>query len=202
MYVSSHSGDIILSDVRPLKLEPDTLRCINVFLDDFLHNVLSLAGSFSTGRLRASLLGLLPTSLGKKALVEAEVEIRAYWERMAPTGIMPLLRNKCEAYSTLNEVDEDPVAEASINRRYNGQAPPPLPLLLAPAALYLTEILEHVLENVSRVTRDSSRNSATTSDLFTALREDALVYGYFKTTKAFEGSQWPPVTPKQDILMD
>ncbi|KAH6914802.1 hypothetical protein BKA70DRAFT_1257090 [Coprinopsis sp. MPI-PUGE-AT-0042] len=205
-YISSHSADVILSDVRPFKLKSDALRCINVFLDDFLHNVLSSAGSLMTDRLRASLLGLLPTSLGKEALLEAEVELRAYWERMTPAGIMPvleddsttfhlpwafeLLRNKCEAYSTLNEADEDPVAEARINEKYNGQASPPQPLLLAPAALYLTAILEavceHVLTNVSRVAaRDSSRTSATTSDLFTALCEDASVYGYFRTTKVY-----------------
>jgi len=29
---------------------------------------------------------LLPTSLGKEALLEAEVELRAYWERTAAKG--------------------------------------------------------------------------------------------------------------------
>ena len=43
--------------------------------------MLSVSGSLATDKLRASLLGLLPTNLGKEALLEAEVELRAYWER-------------------------------------------------------------------------------------------------------------------------
>ena len=42
----------------------------------------------------------------------------------------------------------------------------------------------HVLSNVGRVAaRDSSRTTATVNDLFTALCEDASMYGYFRTMK-------------------
>ena len=37
-----------------------------------------------SGSLRASLLSLLPTNLGKEVLLEVEVEIRAYWKRTEP----------------------------------------------------------------------------------------------------------------------
>ncbi|KAG2013255.1 hypothetical protein CC2G_010186 [Coprinopsis cinerea AmutBmut pab1-1] len=217
-YISSHSADVILSDIRPFKLKPDALRCINALLDEFLHNVLHASGSLSTDRLRAALLGLLPTSLGKEALLEAEVELRAYWERTAPAGIIPpleddtatfhlpwayeLLRNKCEAYSTLNEADEDPLAETRINDKFSRSgASPPKVLLVAPAALYLTAILEavceHILSNVGRVAaRDSSRTSATTNDLFTALCEDASVYGYFRTMKVYDQIEQLTKAPK------
>lgn len=80
-YISAHSADVILSDIRPIKLKADALRAINDLLDEFLSNILSTACSLATDKLRASLLGLLPTSLGKEALLEAEVELRAYWER-------------------------------------------------------------------------------------------------------------------------
>ena len=80
-YISSHSADVILSDIRPTKLKPDALRAINILLDEFLYKMLSVSGSLETDKLRASLLGLLPTNLGKEALLEAEVELRAYWER-------------------------------------------------------------------------------------------------------------------------
>ncbi|TFK25917.1 hypothetical protein FA15DRAFT_667903 [Coprinopsis marcescibilis] len=217
-YISSHSADVILSEIRSFKLKPDALRCINVLLDEFLYNVLRSSGSLATDRLRASLLGLLPTSLGKEALLEAEVELRAYWERTAPAGIIPsadddsdtfhlplafqLLRNKCEAYSTLNEADEDPLAEAQINEKFGRPGGPPLKaVLVAPAALYLTAILEaiceHVLSNVSRVaTRDSSRASATVNDLFTALCEDASVYDYFRSTKVYSQIEQLSKAPK------
>jgi len=56
-----------------------------------------------------------------------------------------LLRLKCEAYSTLNETDEDPGAERRINDRMgSGGGMVPKPALMAPAALYLTAILEYV----------------------------------------------------------
>lgn len=83
-YISSHSADVILSDIRPTKLRPDALRAINILLDEFLYKMLSVSGSLATDKLRASLLGLLPTNLGKEALLEAEVELRAYWERTEP----------------------------------------------------------------------------------------------------------------------
>jgi hypothetical protein len=34
-----------------------------------------------TDRIKAGVLKILPTSLGKAALLEAEVELKAYWER-------------------------------------------------------------------------------------------------------------------------
>jgi hypothetical protein len=83
-YISSHSADVILSDIRPTKLKPDALGAINILLDEFLHKMLSVSGSLATDKLRAGLLGLLPTNLGKEALLEAEVELRAYWERTEP----------------------------------------------------------------------------------------------------------------------
>ena len=85
-YISSHSADVILSDIRPTKLKPDALRAINILLDEFLYKILSVSGSLATDKLRASLLGSLPTNLGKEALLEAEVELRAYWERTESRG--------------------------------------------------------------------------------------------------------------------
>jgi hypothetical protein len=83
-YISSQSADVILSDVRAFKLKTDALHAINVLLDEFLYNILNNSGSLSTDKLRVSLLSLLPTSLGKEALLEAEVELRAYWDRTTP----------------------------------------------------------------------------------------------------------------------
>jgi hypothetical protein len=122
------------------------------------------------------LLSLLPTSLGKEALLEAEVELRAYCERTDTKDVVEddirtfhlqwafsvrphfffcirpckslnqqLLRLKCEAYSTLNEEDEDPASEGRINEMFGKVHPhPPRTALLDPAALYLTAILEYV----------------------------------------------------------
>jgi hypothetical protein len=75
---------VILSDIRPIQLKSEALRSINTFLDEFLWNILSTARSLVTDRIKAGVLKILPTSLGKAALLEAEVELKAYWERTAP----------------------------------------------------------------------------------------------------------------------
>lgn len=83
-YLSARSSDVILSDIRPIKLKVEALRSVNAFLDELLWNIISIARSLSTDRLKASLLKTLPTTLGKEALLEAEVELKAYWERTNP----------------------------------------------------------------------------------------------------------------------
>ncbi|KAI0784862.1 hypothetical protein C8Q75DRAFT_373065 [Abortiporus biennis] len=207
-YISSHSADAILSDVRPIKLKLEALRAINVLLDEFLYNILNAAGSVSTNRIKTGLIRILPTSLGKEAVLEAELELKAYWERSSPSSpknttetagefdlqwSFELLRLKCEAYSTMNDTDEDIDAERRLNDRManSGGTFPPKQHLLAPAALYLTAIIEyvceHILSNVSRVAaRDSSRTLAAPHDLFVALCEDETAYGMFKTMKVYE----------------
>lgn len=80
-YLSQVNAERTLSEVRPTKIRTETLICINVFLDELLWLVLSTARSFSTDRLKIGLLKALPTTLGKEALLEAEVELKAYWEK-------------------------------------------------------------------------------------------------------------------------
>lgn len=80
-YISSRSADVILSDVRPTKLSIDALDSINAFLDELLRTILGAARALRTTQLRAGLHKVLPTTLGKEAVLEAELELRAYCER-------------------------------------------------------------------------------------------------------------------------
>ena len=57
---------------------------MNVLLDEFLYKILSAANSLSTDKLKAGLNKILPTTLGKDAVLEAELELKAYWERNTP----------------------------------------------------------------------------------------------------------------------
>jgi hypothetical protein len=105
--------------------------------------------------------------------------------------MIELMRLKCEAYSTLNDSDEDALAENKIQERLQSQGmEPPKSIVVAPAALYLTAILEciceHILSSVGRVaTRDSSKEVAGTHDLFVALCEDDGIYSTFKVSKVY-----------------
>ena len=66
--------------------------------------------------------------------------------------VLQLLRHKCEAYSTMNDTDEDTEVERRLNERMlnAGGTAPPHPSLMAPAALYLTAILECVFSRSRR----------------------------------------------------
>ncbi|KZT70326.1 hypothetical protein DAEQUDRAFT_217603 [Daedalea quercina L-15889] len=204
-YITNRSADVILSDVRPIKLAYEALQVVNVLLDELLYTILNDAQSLATDKLKTSLLKIIPTSLGKEALLEAEVELKSYTERNTSSTSggnggghfslqwsFELLRLRCEAYSTMNDTDEDGVAERRLNERMRGSnVQPPHTSEVAPAALYLTAILEavceHILGNISSVAaRDSSRTVATSQDVFTALCEDDAFYGTFKTLKVYE----------------
>lgn len=86
-YVSARSADEILSTIRPTKIKTDSLRSLNIFLDELLWLVLHSARSLATNRLKAGLLHILPSALGKDAILEAEVELRTYKMR-SPTPVM------------------------------------------------------------------------------------------------------------------
>ncbi|KAI0304149.1 hypothetical protein BC826DRAFT_981762 [Russula brevipes] len=209
MYISAHSAEAILSDFRPLKLQPEALGFLNLLLDDILTNIISSSRSILTDRLKSGLLQTVPTPIGKDAVLEAEMELRAYWQR--PNAVKPspsqasasestfslpsmieLMRLKCEAYSTLNDSDEDAQAENKIQERLRSQGmEPPKSIIVAPAALYLTAVLEciceRILSSVGRVaTRDSSKDSAGTHDLFIGLCEDDAIYPIFKGSSVYE----------------
>ncbi|KAF9238806.1 hypothetical protein BU15DRAFT_75030 [Melanogaster broomeanus] len=188
-YISARSADVILSDIRPTNLSSDALNSVNALLDELLHSVTH--------------------NVGKEAVLEAEMELRAYWERTGAPGagssqvitddasfdlkwVFELLRLNCETYSTLSDTDENAEAEGRLFERMNAEGiTPPKQSLLAPASLYLTAIIEsiceHILSNVGRVVaRDSSRAMANSQDLFIALCEDSSIYGLFKNMKVYE----------------
>ncbi|RDX49682.1 hypothetical protein OH76DRAFT_1418212, partial [Lentinus brumalis] len=88
-YISTRSAEVILSDVRPIKLKPEALHSVNVLLDEVLYSILSVSRSLATEKIKAALLKVLPTSLGKEALLEAEVELKAYWDRTGGRASSP-----------------------------------------------------------------------------------------------------------------
>jgi hypothetical protein len=78
------SSEVILSDIRPIQHKAKALHSINTFLNEFLWNILTTAQSSVTDHMKAGVLEILLTSLGKVASLEAEVELKAYWECTSP----------------------------------------------------------------------------------------------------------------------
>ena len=75
----------------------------------------------------------------------AEVSDPSVYRSQILTRSYKLLRLKCVAYSTLNDTDEDAQAERRLAERMGNGDIGCSPALVAPAALYLTAILECVL---------------------------------------------------------
>ncbi|CAE7220526.1 unnamed protein product [Rhizoctonia solani] len=203
-YVSARSADEILSSIRPTRIKSESLRSLNIFLDELLWLILQAARSLATNRLKAGLLQVMPSAVGKDAVLEAEVELRAYRQRsphlspeepgikhtefpLQPT--FELLRQKCEAYCTLGDLEENVAVESALQEKMLSAGPfAPKAEQVVPAALYLTAILEHICEHVLNnvgqvVARDSSRGTAYSLDVYTALCEDTAIYPLFKTMK-------------------
>ena len=80
-FVNTRSADLILSDVRPTAITSDALRAVNIFLDELLWLTLANARSFETYRLKVGVLKSASTRLGRDAVLEAEIEIRAYRDK-------------------------------------------------------------------------------------------------------------------------
>lgn len=93
LYLSGRSADVVLSEIRPTKLAPDALRSVNVLLDELLWMILSTSRSFATEQLKIGFTKLLPNPLGKEALLEAEVELKAYWDRTRDAPSRPYVDN-------------------------------------------------------------------------------------------------------------
>ncbi|KAG8965434.1 hypothetical protein FRC05_003271 [Tulasnella sp. 425] len=206
-YLGLASAELILSEIRPTKIKPETLLAVNIIVDEILWLILNAARSLATERLnRDGLMKILPTSLGKDALLEAEVELKAYWDRTDPVdrgctiehnsklsefplqAAFELMRAKCEVYSTLGDAEEDIEEEDRLqNQMMLASSGPPRASAVAPAALYITASLEHILTNVAKVVaRDSSRTTAHVQDLYVALCEDDSIYPLFKRMKVKE----------------
>ncbi|CAE6527349.1 unnamed protein product [Rhizoctonia solani] len=206
-YVSARSADEILSSIRPTRIKSESLRSLNIFLDELLWLILHSARSLATNRLKAGLLQIMPSAVGKDAVLEAEVELRAYRQRspsldpeeqgvkQADFPLQPtfeLLRQKCEAYCTLGDLEENVAAESALQEKMLSAGPSAFKVeQVVPAALYLTAILEHICEHVLNnvgqvVARDSSRATAYSMDVYTALCEDTAIYPLFKTMKVHE----------------
>ncbi|EJU06368.1 hypothetical protein DACRYDRAFT_73794 [Dacryopinax primogenitus] len=209
-YLSGHMADVVLSEFRPTRIKPDALRCVNVLLDELLWSIIKSARSVNTDKLKQDgVLRVIPAALGKESVLEAEMELREYWKTSGDSReaykdmrenpaqfpiaqVFDVLRLKCEANSSLGQAEEEDnlAVEKAEQRLYQAREAPPIEAF-APASLYLTAIIEHIcghiMSCVSRVVaRDSSKTSASISDLYAALCEDQSLYNMAKGMNSFQ----------------
>jgi hypothetical protein len=159
-YVCQRAAHAIIAEIGPLRVSSDALQAINVFIDEFLALLVVSASSLDLVRIKTAVIQLLPHSLGKNALVEAEIELKQQidskqhdfttYEKMRSLGndglfpeaqVILLLQQACASYCTLaaDQKDTDSL------RSYNPQAD--ADVTIAPViAIYVTAIVEHIAE--------------------------------------------------------
>ncbi|GAN09473.1 conserved hypothetical protein [Mucor ambiguus] len=159
-YVCQRAAQAIIAEIGPLRVSSDALQAINVFLDEFLALLVITAASLDLVLLKAAVVQLLPYSLGKNALVEAEVELKnriaeseadedeqqnqldlSTYEKMrllnaeSVNQIIPILQAACADFCTL--------AAETYHTQEKHQD------MIAPVVvIYVTAIVEHIAEYV------------------------------------------------------
>ncbi|KAL7316281.1 hypothetical protein PS15m_005398 [Mucor circinelloides] len=161
-YVCQRAAQAIIAEIGPLRVSSDALQAINVFLDEFLAILVITAASLDLVLLKAAVVQLLPYSLGKNALVEAEIELKnriaeseadnnedehqnqldlSTYEKMrllnneSVNQIIPVLQAACADFCTL-------AAETHHAQEKHQD-------MIAPVVVvYVTAIVEHIAEYV------------------------------------------------------
>lgn len=156
--------------------------------------------SLDLSRIKAVVFTLLPSTLGKNAIVEAELEVKTFteteaidyesYERMRMLGTdgqpafpvndaLPLLREKCLEFCTLADREEQ--------RAYMDPAITPTTrqnIAIVPiVAIYVTTVLEHIAEYVLTAIAMTAEHEDTEyiriKQVFLALVDDVQVGGVF-----------------------
>ncbi|PKC00401.1 hypothetical protein RhiirA5_365745, partial [Rhizophagus irregularis] len=69
LYISQRAANAIIADVAPYRISSEALSAINNFLDEFLYFLIDSARSLDLIRIKDAISQVLPTSLGKNAIV-------------------------------------------------------------------------------------------------------------------------------------
>ncbi|KAL0075967.1 hypothetical protein J3Q64DRAFT_1841190 [Phycomyces blakesleeanus] len=189
-YVGHRAAHAIIAEIGPYRVSSDALQAINQFIDELVLQLLSTSLSLDLSRIKLALFSIIPSSLGKNAIVEAELEVKTFtetepidyeaYERMRLLGvdspfpmdrIIPLVRYSCLDYCTLADKDEDE------NEKSNSQ---PKDDIISPIlVIYLTTIIEHVAEylltTIGRMAENQATDNIRVKEVFWALSDDSQV---------------------------
>ncbi|CAG8520940.1 10923_t:CDS:2, partial [Racocetra persica] len=197
LYVSQRAANAIVADVAPYRISAEALISINTFLDEFLYFVIDSARSLDLVKIKQSISQVLPTTLGKNAIQEAELELKTYVEsgnsdstqektiEITPFPLQKVFeqfRAKCQFFSTLGERGIDERDSKMAPNLYANEG-----IHIAPSlAIYLTAVLEyvgeHVLILVAKATEKHGTGVAKMKEVYTALVEDNQIRAVFRRT--------------------
>ncbi|KAK4513670.1 ATP-binding cassette transporter snq2 [Mucor velutinosus] len=161
-YICQRAANAIISEIGPFRVSTDALQAINQFLDEFIVLLLTCSLSLDLSQIKSVVVSLLPSTLGKNAIVEAELEVKTFtetesidydlYERMRNLSekdfplneAVPLLREKCFEFCTLADKDDQLYLQKSIRHKRNEAN---MKVIISPiVAIYVTTVMEHIAE--------------------------------------------------------
>ncbi|KAI7884458.1 uncharacterized protein EV154DRAFT_470885 [Mucor mucedo] len=199
-YICQRAANAIISEIGPFRVSTDALQAINQFLDEFIVLLLTCSLSLDLSNIKSVVFGLLPSTLGKNAIVEAELEVKTFtetesidyelYERMRNLGTegpfplaeaVALLREKCFEYCTLADKDDQLYLQKSIrNKRVDETGVAISPLV----AIYVTTVMEHIAEYLLTAVAMTAEHEDTdyvrVKEVFLALIDDVQLGNVFQ----------------------
>ncbi|KAI8984389.1 hypothetical protein BDF20DRAFT_833899 [Mycotypha africana] len=203
-YICQRAANAIISEVGPYRVSTDALQAINQFLDEFIVLLLACSLSLDLSNIKSVVFNLLPSTLGKNAVVEAELEVKTFitdsesidydvYERMRNMKVdafplneaIPLLREKCFEYCTLADKEDQLYMQRSMQQRKNRSGTQiEQTIIISPiVAIYVTTIMEHIGEYLLTAVAMSAEHEDTdyirVKEVFLALVDDVQLGNVF-----------------------
>ncbi|KAI8335242.1 hypothetical protein EDC96DRAFT_488063 [Choanephora cucurbitarum] len=198
-YICQRAANAIISEIGPYRVSTDALQAINQFLDEFIVLLLTSSLSLDLSQIKAVVFSLLPSTLGKNAIVEAELEVKTFtetesidfelYERMrALSGsefplseALPLLREKCFEFCTLADKEDQLYVRNSARIKKNEAN---MKVVISPiVAIYVTTVMEHIAEYLLTAVAMSAEHEDTdyvrVKEVFLALVDDVQLGNVF-----------------------
>ncbi|KAG0168121.1 hypothetical protein DFQ28_006416 [Apophysomyces sp. BC1034] len=193
-YICQRAANAIISEIGPYRVSTDALQAINQFLDEFLRLLLASSLSLDLSRTKAVVFDLLPSTLGKNAIVEAELEVKTFtetetidievYERMRSLDnlpletTLPLLRDKCLEFCTLADKEEQQQLQVTTDAEKKNA------IVISPiVAIYITTVLEHIAEYIltaiAMIAENEDIEYVRVKEVYVALVDDSQVGGVF-----------------------
>jgi hypothetical protein len=193
--VSIQAASAIIAEVGPLRISSDALVALNQFLDEFIVLLLANAQCLDLAQFKSAVAHTLSySSLGKNAIVEAELELKSYlasaevdaeldvYERMRPKKFGPTLLLNDVVQQIRHRTDEFGALVAPQAKRLP-TPPKPGAIVSSIVAMYLTAIVEHIAEyvllGIARTCEAEDLSHVRIKEVYSTLLEDNQVGSAF-----------------------
>lgn len=196
-YVSIQAASAIIAEVGPLRISSDALVALNQFLDEFLIMLLVQAQCLDLAQFKSAVAHTLSySSLGKNAIVEAELELKSYlaiaeadaeldvYERMRSQKFGPILLLNDVVQQIRHRTDEFGALVAP-QAKVLSTPPKPGAIVSSIVAMYLTAIVEHIAEyvllGIARTCEAEDMSHVRIKEVYYTLLEDTQVGSAFSS---------------------